>query len=46
MSMLRKSASMASLIRSRSACVSAAGSAAYFLALAWKWSPWMKMGPS
>ena len=24
---------------------SATGSAAYFLALIWKWSPWMNTGP-
>src|SRR5207244_457416 len=27
------------------ACSSASGSAAYFLALTWTWSPWMKSGP-
>ena len=42
--MFRKPAPIASRVRSRSPSSSAAGSAAHFVALNWKWSPWRKTG--
>ena len=44
-SMLKKPAWMPSTVNVLTASTSAAGSAAYFFAFIWKWSPWRNSGP-